>query len=178
VTTCSVVVGYQRFGEPFCLHHPEDGSPKLWYPTTKLHDFTTQKASTWKNWSDSIKKTYCHECDYLQSTWLLALWTHPDVRAMPGYITGNHFPKGLETCHLRPFEREKTKMSHDGKTDEYCGCSDTGICLPHKSHFKECSVLEGLILWHKRHLSICYKHPENWRVNLYGGKSIRSGCFS
>jgi hypothetical protein len=53
VTPCSVVVGYQRFGGPFCLHlqgEVEDGGStilqKRWYPTTTLHGVTNQKAST------------------------------------------------------------------------------------------------------------------------------------
>jgi len=44
VTPCSVVVGYQRFRGPCCLHlHPL----KRWYPTTTLNGVTNQKTSTW-----------------------------------------------------------------------------------------------------------------------------------
>jgi hypothetical protein len=64
--TCSVVVGYQRFGGIFChrlqgewnLH----GLPKHWYRTTTLQCVTTQKISTsnfltytiiiWRKWSN------------------------------------------------------------------------------------------------------------------------------
>jgi hypothetical protein len=51
VTPCSVVGGYQRFRDPYCLHiHPEEvfrhhGPLKLWYPPT-LHGVTAQKTST------------------------------------------------------------------------------------------------------------------------------------
>jgi hypothetical protein len=47
MTPCSFVVGYQSFGGPCCLHHPEDGgSMVLWnicilpqhYTVSKLQD--------------------------------------------------------------------------------------------------------------------------------------------
>jgi len=38
MTTWSVVVRYQRFGGPRCLH-----LQKLWYSSTTLHGVTTQK---------------------------------------------------------------------------------------------------------------------------------------
>jgi len=41
VTQCSVVIGYQRFGGPGCLHLQE-GPLKRWYPTTLLQGVTTQ----------------------------------------------------------------------------------------------------------------------------------------
>jgi len=42
-----VVVGYQRFRGPCCLHL--QGEPlKRWYPTTTLHDFISQRISRWK----------------------------------------------------------------------------------------------------------------------------------
>jgi len=36
VTLCGVVVGYQRFGGPCCLHL-QRGPPRCWYPTTTPH---------------------------------------------------------------------------------------------------------------------------------------------
>jgi len=43
VVPCSVSVGYQRFGGPWCLHlQGENG----WYPTATLHGVTTQKTSS------------------------------------------------------------------------------------------------------------------------------------
>jgi hypothetical protein len=63
VTPCSVVVGYQRFRDPCCLHLQVEVfwvvTPcnvvvgyqilKRRYPTTKLHGVTTQKNSTWNS---------------------------------------------------------------------------------------------------------------------------------
>jgi len=52
VTPCSVVVGYQRFGGPWCLRLQGDwrcwqrGTPKCHYPTTTLHGVTTRKIWT------------------------------------------------------------------------------------------------------------------------------------
>jgi hypothetical protein len=46
VTPCGIVVGYQRFGGPCCLHlQGEMKAPKRWYPSTTLHGVTTQKTS-------------------------------------------------------------------------------------------------------------------------------------
>jgi hypothetical protein len=39
VTPCSVVVGYQHFGGPCCLHLQEE----RWHPTTTLHGVIPQK---------------------------------------------------------------------------------------------------------------------------------------
>jgi len=62
VTPCIVVVGYQSFGGPCCLHLQGDGrqhgSPKRWRPTTTLHGITTQKTSTSKNICGAFIKTW------------------------------------------------------------------------------------------------------------------------
>jgi len=44
----SVVVGYQYYRGPCCLHHlgEEQGPLEHWYPTATLHGITTQKTST------------------------------------------------------------------------------------------------------------------------------------
>jgi len=49
VALCSNVVGYWHFGGPCCLHVWQKGSPKYWYPTTLLHDVTTQKTTAYRN---------------------------------------------------------------------------------------------------------------------------------
>jgi len=41
-TQCSVVVGYQSFGDPCCLH-----LVKWWFSSTTLDRITTQKTSIW-----------------------------------------------------------------------------------------------------------------------------------
>jgi hypothetical protein len=43
VMLCCVVVGYQRFGGPCCLHLQGEGPSKRWCPTTTLHGVTTSK---------------------------------------------------------------------------------------------------------------------------------------
>jgi hypothetical protein len=47
MTTCSVVVGYQCFRGPCCLHF-QHGPLKRLYLTTTLKDVTTQKTSTYE----------------------------------------------------------------------------------------------------------------------------------
>jgi len=48
VTSCGVVVGYQRFRGPCCLHLQDDGGPlKLWHATIILQGVTTPKTWTW-----------------------------------------------------------------------------------------------------------------------------------
>jgi hypothetical protein len=51
VTLCSVMVRYQRFRGPYCLHLQRfrclccpHGTLKLWYPSTSLHGVTIQKS--------------------------------------------------------------------------------------------------------------------------------------
>jgi len=52
VTSRSVVVRYQRFRGPGCLHlllrWRQHVSPKFWYPITSSQDVTTQITSTYK----------------------------------------------------------------------------------------------------------------------------------
>jgi len=48
VTVCSVVVGYQRFRGPCCLHRQGEGGGSVdlcWYPTATLHGVTIQNLS-------------------------------------------------------------------------------------------------------------------------------------
>jgi hypothetical protein len=44
VTPSGVVLGYQRFKGPCCLHL-QHGPLKRWYPTKTQHGITTQKTS-------------------------------------------------------------------------------------------------------------------------------------
>jgi len=44
---CSIMIGYQHFRGPCCLHH-QGGLLKCWYPTTTLHGITTHKITTWR----------------------------------------------------------------------------------------------------------------------------------
>jgi hypothetical protein len=41
VTSCSDVIGYQRLRGPWCFHLQGSMDP-LWYPTSSLHEVTTQ----------------------------------------------------------------------------------------------------------------------------------------
>jgi len=62
----AISIGYLRFGEHYCFHLPEDGSPKRWHPTTTLHGVTTQKTSIWSLWRcETDEATQCGSTGWL-----------------------------------------------------------------------------------------------------------------
>jgi len=75
VTSCSTVVWYQCF-----RRWKQHGPPKRWYPTTIIHDVTTQKTWTWSMLTVRVLHvSYWEESKYLMSH----NWPENIVNAIP-----------------------------------------------------------------------------------------------